>query len=103
MPAATARVVVERDDEDRHVMNTPLDVNRYIPDHLCRWSRTGRDGACLDGSRMNRRADQQPPSGINPGVALGHGTCIVSPDQYDPCQLRRRSAPAALSTTTKSP
>lgn len=85
-------------------MTARPDVDRHIIiDHLCRWSPAGRDGAYRDSTRMKRRADQQPPSGINPGVALGLGARIVSPDMYDPCQSQRRAALAALSTTAKSP
>jgi hypothetical protein len=84
-------------------MSAPIDVDHDITDHLIRWSRAGSDGACLDRCRMRRRADQQRPFSINPGIAIGVRPRIVSPGLPDPCQPQRRSVTAAPSTITKSP
>ncbi len=78
-------------------------VDHHIIDHCRRWSRTGRDGACLDRCRMRRRDQQQQPSNINLADSIGFGTPIVSPGLLDQYQPRRRSAPAAPAATTKSP
>ena len=103
LPAATARVVIELDDEAGHVMSAPIDLDHHIIDHLCRWSRTGRDGACLKRSRMRGDADRQRPSGSELADVIGLWVAIVSIGLTDPCQHRRRSEIAAPITTTKSP
>ena len=84
-------------------MSAPPDVEHDIADHLCRWSRTGRDGACLDCGRTERRATLKSPSGINPGLAIILGHRIASPGWPDLCEPQRRSALAVPTTTTKSP
>ena len=84
-------------------MSAPPDVEHDIADHLCRWSRTGRDGACSKRRRVRSRGAQQRLSDVHGAVAIGLARRIVSPGQLDPCRLRRRSAIAAPTATTKSP
>jgi len=84
-------------------MSTPPDVDLCIIDHGCRWSRADRDGACLDCGRTERRTTLKSLAGISPALAINLGPPVVSPDQLDPCQIRRRSEFAGPGTTTKSP
>ena len=84
-------------------MSAPPDVEHDIADHLCRWSRTGRDGACLDRYRMRRQTDRQAPTCTNVVAAIGLGAFVVPADLLDQHRSRRRSEIAAPGTTTKSP
>ena len=84
-------------------MSAAAHANHHITDHLCRWSRTGRDGACPDRLRRERSASLQRPSSINAVIAIGLGRRIVSPGGIVQGQPRRRSAFAETTATTKSP
>lgn len=84
-------------------MSAPTDLDHHIIDHLSRWSRTGRDGACLDRCGKRRRSDQQPLFGINVAAAIDLGKPVMSADLLDQYRRQRRSALAAPTTTTKSP
>ncbi len=87
-------------------MSRLSNIDPRIFDHHCRWSRTGRDGACLDRCRMRRRgAISGRSSDVNVAVAIGLGRRIVSPgllDQRQPrphsvrCARRDRQIPIAL-------
>ncbi len=84
-------------------MTATAHANHTAFDHRRCWSRTGRDGSCLGRGRRARRGDQQPLSSIDVAAAIGPGSSIVPPSQPDHVQPRRRAAPPAPTTTTKSP
>ena len=84
-------------------MSADILIDLDIIDHRCCWSRTGRDGACPKRRRVRCRGAQQHGSGIHVAVAIALERRIVSPGQFDLCQLRRRSAFAAPTATAKSP
>ena len=88
--------------ESGHLMSA-AHADPDILDHCCRWSCTRCDRACLDPPRMRRQIDQPPQSEVNPADEIGLGPRVVSPNLFEQCQQRRRSAPAAPTATIESP
>lgn len=84
-------------------MSADAHVDRYIIDHLYRWSCAGRDGACLEPARMGCRDALQKPRCCNPDAAFGLGSGIGTPNLLAPPQPRRRSSSAAPWPIAKSP
>lgn len=84
-------------------MTARLAVDHAIFDHPCRWSRTGRENACLDDCKIEPSPTRRSPRGVDPMIAIGLAAPILSLDLTEPCSDRHRSDIAAPPRTTKSP
>ncbi len=84
-------------------MSAAAHVDHRNFDQLCRWSRTGRDGACPKPHRVRCRGARQSLSDVILAVAIALGRRIVSPSLADPSQPQRPPALAAPIVTVKSP